>query len=85
MLGAEHRAPGRRWRAAASAARVEVEAVSSMCPWSPREAEKLAQPVDRDLLELGRRGRRAPEHRVHVQRGRQELGEDPGSLPEMAK
>ncbi len=26
---------GRRWRAAASAARVEVEAVSSMCPCSP--------------------------------------------------
>ena len=57
MLRAEHRASGRRWRAGerrqgggrGGVLDVPVEPVG--------EAEKLAQPVDRDLLELGRRGR----------------------------
>ncbi len=42
------------------------------------EAEQLAQPVECELLDLRRRRRRAPEHRVHVQCGDEELGEDSG-------
>ena len=70
--------PGRSARAAASAARVEVEAVSSMWPCSPGgQPEQLGEPADDDLLELGRRGRGHPRHRVDVERGGQQLGEDP--------
>ena len=42
------------------------------------DAEHLPQPVERTILELRRRRRRLPEHRVHVQRRRQQLGEDSG-------
>ena len=42
------------------------------------QAEKLPQPAQRHLFELGRGGRRPPQHRLHVQGGRQELGEHPG-------
>ena len=43
-----------------------------------RQPEQLGEPVQHDLLELGRRRRGDPRHRVHVQRGDEELGEDPG-------
>ena len=36
----------------------------------------VAQPPERDLLELGGRGRRAPQHRLLVERGGQKLRED---------
>ena len=41
-----------------------------------RQAEQVGEPGERDLLELGRGRRRAPEHRVLVERRDQELGED---------
>ena len=42
------------------------------------QAEQLPQPAERHLLELGRRRRGAPQHRLLVERGGQELGEDAG-------
>ena len=66
------------WRAAISAASVDVDAVSSMCPCQPSgQAEQLPHPVDGPQLELRRRGRGAPEDRDLVQRRREQLGEDP--------
>jgi hypothetical protein len=41
-----------------------------------REAQKLAEPIDREELHLRGGGRGAPEHRVHVQGRREKLGED---------
>ena len=29
----------------------------------------LPQPIEHDILKLGRRGRRSPEHRLHIERG----------------
>jgi hypothetical protein len=49
------------------------------------QADQLAQPAERHLLELGRDRRRPPEHRLLVQRGREELRETPGALAVMAK
>ncbi len=66
------------WRAAISAASVDVDAVSSMCPCQPSgRPEQLPYPVDRAQLELGRRRRGAPVERHLVQRRGQQLGEDP--------
>ena len=42
------------------------------------QAHQLPQPAERDRLEFGRRRRRAPEHRLLVERRRQELGEHAG-------
>jgi hypothetical protein len=50
-----------------------------------REAEQLREPVERELLDLRRRRRRAPEHRVDVQGRDDELGEDPRLEPVLAK
>ena len=44
---------------------------------APRKADQLPHPVEDELLELGGGGRRPPEHRVDVQRGDQELRQDP--------
>ena len=41
--------------------------------------QQALQPAERDLFELGRRRRGSPEHRLLIQRSRQELCEDPGS------
>ena len=66
------------WRAAISAASVEVEAVSSMWPCQPvGQAEQLRDPVADEPLELGRRRRGAPQERHLVERGGEQLGEDP--------
>jgi hypothetical protein len=46
-----------------------------------RKTEELSHPVDGELLELGRRRRGAPQHRVHVEGGGEELGEDAGLGP----
>ena len=60
-----------------TASRTPVDAVSSMCPTnSVREADELAQPVDRELLELLQRGRRAPEDPDLVEPGDQQLRKD---------
>ena len=65
------------WRAAISAAIVEVEAASSMWPCQPAgQAEQLRDPVAHHALELGRRRRGAPQDRHRVQRGGEHLGED---------
>ena len=42
------------------------------------QAKHLAQPIGRDLLELRRRGRGAPEHRLDVERGDEQLAKDAG-------
>jgi hypothetical protein len=39
------------------------------------ESEQIAQPREHDVFEFGRGGRRAPEHRVDVERGNQRLGD----------
>jgi len=41
--------------------------------------EKLPEPPERDLLQLGRRRGRTPEHRLDVERSGEELGEHAGS------
>ena len=46
-----------------------------------RQPEELREPVQRDLLELGRRRRGRPRHRIRVQRRDQQLGEDPRLRP----
>ena len=46
------------------------------CPGQP---DQLAQPAERHLFELGRGGRRAPQHRLLIERGGQEIGEHAGS------
>ena len=57
VLGASTRSPPVTCRAAISAASVDVEAESSMCPCQDlREAEQLGEPVQHVELEL-RRGR----------------------------
>src|ERR671919_1845368 len=40
------------------------------------QAEELTEPVDGKLLKLGRSRRGAPQHRVHVEGGGEELRED---------
>ena len=45
---------------------------------SRRQADQLAQPAERHGFELRGRRRRAPQHRLLVERRRQELGEDAG-------
>ena len=66
-------------RAAASASSVEIDAVSLIRPNQPfAQPEQLAQPVERSELELRRGGRRLPQHRVHVERRNQHLGQDAG-------
>ena len=58
-------------RAAARAMSVDVDAVSVSRPSKAvRQPERLAQPVDDDLLELGADRRRPPEHRVLAERRR---------------
>ena len=42
------------------------------------QADQLAEPAERDRLELGGGRRRAPQHRLLVERGRQKFGEDAG-------
>src|SRR5439155_15539453 len=42
------------------------------------QAEKAAQPGKRDLFEFGRGGRRPPEHRLLIKRGREKFGEHAG-------
>ena len=71
------RPPGAR---PASAISDEVEAVSVSRPSNAvRQPERLAQPVDDDLLELGADRRGPPQHRVLAERRRQHLAEDPGA------
>ena len=65
------------WRAAISAASVDVEAVSSMCPCQPSGRPSSCRAQSAAQLELGRRRRGAPEDRDLVQRRRDQLGEDP--------
>ena len=43
------------------------------------QAEELPEPVEDDVLQLGGGRRRAPEHGVDVERGAEELAEDPRS------
>ena len=64
------------WRAAASAARLLMEAVSLKTPSNVvRQAQALAQPVDRDALELRADGRRAPQEGVGVEAAGDHLAE----------
>ena len=44
-----------------------------------RQPEQTSQPPQRHLLELGYRGRGAPQHALRVERGAQELGEHAGA------
>ena len=46
-----------------------------------RQADQLTQPLQRHLFELGRSRGRSPEHRLLVERGRQELREHAGTAP----
>ncbi len=64
-------------RAAIRAVRVEVEAVSSMCPCQlAGRPSSWASQSRVTQLELGRGGRGAPEERHLVERGREQLGQD---------
>ena len=66
-------------RAAASAASVEVDAVSSMWPCQPvGQAEQLRRPSRGRLSSSVERRRRSPEDRVLVERRGQQLREDRG-------
>ena len=78
MLGAEDDVAGPcACRAAASAASVEVEAVSSMWPFQEAGSpSRSASQASDDLLQLGCGRRGAPEHRVLVEGRGEELGED---------
>jgi hypothetical protein len=44
-----------------------------------RQAHQIAQPAERDFLELGRRRRGTPQHRLLVEPRAQHLGEDAGA------
>ena len=80
MLRADDDAPaGRASRAATSAANVEVEAVSSMCPCQPR-AGRAAGPASRAVSSSSsvQRRRGAPEEADLVERRGEQLGEDAG-------
>ena len=40
------------------------------------KSDQLTQPAERDFLELGRRGRRPPEHRLLIERCGEKFGQD---------
>ena len=80
MLGAEHDTPARAQRARDRERREHTRRGRVLdVPVEVRgQAEELREPVERHLLELLQRRRRAPEDPDLVEPGDQELGEDTG-------
>ena len=64
---------------------VPMEAVSSMWPCQPREAQRLGEPRRHDLLQLRERRRRAPHEADGVHCCDQKPARIPGSEPDVAK
>ena len=78
VFGGVHRAPGPKSPRGRERRRASRSTPCPRCARAGRSAAReLREPVERDLLELGRRRRGAPRHRVDVQGGDQQLGEDP--------
>ena len=78
--------PLARWSAASSAVKVAVDAVSWMTPPPGRaaagrllgQAERLGQPVDDDLLDLGDRRAGGPDHPLRADAAGEQVAEDRG-------
>ena len=78
VLGADDDVPARHVRAPRSAPRASRSTPCPRCARASRPEGRAAaaHPVEGAQLELGRRGRGAPEDRDLVQRRREQLGED---------